>query len=213
MRFSSSQNGGNRRNSIVMDIFSREKRSQVMAAIRSRGNRNTEVRLAAILRRNGISGWRRHQKLIGNPDFVFPAIKLAVFVDGCFWHGCFAHGHRPRSNQSYWLAKLERNRARDRTNTKLLRRKGWIVLRIWEHELRSEKRIVTRCRKALCEASRRRPRSVSGPLLPARSPVNFAPRSPKLAPKRRKSLRQRNLPGARGKKNDPGPVENPTVSA
>ena len=72
----------------MTDVFSKKKRSQVMAAIRSKGNKTTELRLASILRAHGISGWRRHQPLFGKPDFVFRRERLAVFVDGCFWHGC-----------------------------------------------------------------------------------------------------------------------------
>ena len=184
-----------------------------MAAIRSRGNRNTELRFADILRRNGIRGWRRHQKLPGSPDFIFRKAGLAIFVDGCFWHGCPTHGHRPRSNQRYWHPKLERTKARDLAYTKLLRRKGWLVLRIWEHELPSETKIVTRCKNALRQASQWRPKTLSARLLPARLPVYVTPRSPKLDPKRRNIVRQQNPPSTRRKENNPGPVQNPSGKA
>ena len=71
----------------MTDVFSKKQRSQVMAAIRSKGNKTTELRLASILRAHGIKGWRRDQPLFGKPDFVFRRERLAVFVDGCFWHG------------------------------------------------------------------------------------------------------------------------------
>ncbi len=76
----------------MADVFSKSKRSKVMAAIRSKGNKDTELRLAFILRAYGIKGWRRHYPLPGKPDFVFPKQRLAVFVDGCFWHSCPKHG-------------------------------------------------------------------------------------------------------------------------
>lgn len=81
----------------VADVFTKKKRSQIMAAVRSTGNRTTELRLASILRANGITGWRRHQPLPGKPDFVFRRERLAVFADGCFWHGCPRHLRMPFS--------------------------------------------------------------------------------------------------------------------
>lgn len=72
-----------------------------MAAIRSCGNRGTELRLIAFMRAHGITGWRRGAKLTGKPDFVFPAKRLAVFVDGCFWHGCPKHGTKPKNNAAF----------------------------------------------------------------------------------------------------------------
>ena len=94
----------------MADVFTKKKRSQVMAAIRSGGNKDTELKLAAILRAAGITGWRRHQPLPGRPDFVFRRARLAVFVDGCFWHGCRAHCRMPKSRTEYWQPKIVRNR-------------------------------------------------------------------------------------------------------
>jgi DNA mismatch endonuclease (patch repair protein) len=68
------------------------------------------------------------------PDIVFTRARVAVFVDGCFWHGCDEHGTRPRSNSGYWAAKIEINQTRDREQTLALERDGWTVLRVWEHE-------------------------------------------------------------------------------
>ena len=106
-----------------------------MAAIRSRGNRDTELRLIALMRAHGISGWRRGSKLTGKPDFVFPKLRLAVFVDGCFWHGCPKHATQPKTNAAFWRKKISANRARDRLVTRTLRAMGWRVVRVWEHEL------------------------------------------------------------------------------
>ena len=126
------------------DVFTPEKRSRVMAAIHSRGNRDTELKLVTIFRLCRITGWRRNARLPGKPDFVFRHSKVAIFVDGCFWHGCPQHGRKPGSNQDYWIPKLERNRARDRAVTRALRARSWIVLRFWEHDLRYREEIARR---------------------------------------------------------------------
>ena len=106
-----------------------------MGRIRSRGNRDTELVLARFFRVHGITGWRRNLRVFGRPDFLFRARRLAVFVDGCFWHGCPRHGRMPRTNATFWRDKIARNRARDRLVTRTLRRAGWQVLRLWEHDL------------------------------------------------------------------------------
>ena len=134
----------------MADIYSRAERSALMAKVRGRGNLTTEAALAKLLRAQGWSGWRRQQVVRGRtvagerfqvrPDFVFPARRLAVFVDGCFWHGCPRHGTRPRGNAAFWRAKFRRNQARDRRDTRRLRRAGWRVLRLWEHELKPKSR-------------------------------------------------------------------------
>jgi DNA mismatch endonuclease, patch repair protein len=128
------------------DIFSKAKRSEVMSRIRGRGNKNTEVALAKLFRRNKITGWRRNQKIFGKPDFIFPKLKLAIFVDGCFWHGCPKHETKPKNNRIFWKNKFARNKARDVLVTRTLRRAGWRVLRVWEHELakKNELRLLRR---------------------------------------------------------------------
>ncbi|MCW5787718.1 MAG: hypothetical protein KIT49_09505 [Nitrospira sp.] len=85
-----------------------------MASIPSRGNRATELRLVSLFRERGITGWRRGLSLPGKPDFVFRREHIAVFVDGCFWHGCRWHCRMPKSRQTYWEPKISRNRSRDR---------------------------------------------------------------------------------------------------
>ncbi len=148
------------------DVFTKQKRSEVMSRIRGRGNKETEIALMKIFRRHKIVGWRRHVLLkfkISNlkseikasraatvrPDFIFPKIKLAVLVDGCFWHACPKHSNLPVNNRSFWRKKLTGNRARDRLVNRLLRRHGWRVVRIWEHELRDEERCVRRVKTSL----------------------------------------------------------------
>src|SRR5438128_6164573 len=121
----------------MADVFTKKKRSQVMAAIRSRGNKDTELKVASILRAAGATGWRRHQPIPGHPDFIFRRERVAVFVDGCFWHGCRWHCRIPKDNHSYWERKIDGNADRDRLNTRLLRKSGWRVIRVWAHSLRS----------------------------------------------------------------------------
>lgn len=75
--------------------------------------------------------------LTGKPDFVFPRLKIAVFLDGCFWHGCPSHCRMPSSNINYWNKKIEKNKIRDKKIAKALKMKGWQVIRIWEHEIKS----------------------------------------------------------------------------
>lgn len=112
------------------------KRSKVMAAVRGQGNKTTERRLRLGLVRRGVRGWKvRPKGFRGNPDFLFPEARVAIFVDGCFWHGCPDCGHVPRTNRAFWAAKIERNRERDRAAKKQLEREGLRVLRFWEHEL------------------------------------------------------------------------------
>ena len=86
----------------------------------------------------------------GCPDFVFVERRLAVFVDGCFWHGCPRCGHYPRTRGAFWKAKIDRTRDRDRERNKELRKRGWKVLRFWEHDLQSKlEQCVQKVRSAL----------------------------------------------------------------
>lgn len=131
------------------DVFSRRKRSEVMAKIRGRGNKETELVLASMLRRHGLWGWRRHQRILGRPDFAFRQRRVAVFVDGCFWHGCGRHANVPANNRKFWTQKLLANKTRDRFVTRELRRHGWTVVRIWEHELKKTERVLRKITTAL----------------------------------------------------------------
>jgi len=119
----------------MTDVFTKAKRSAVMSLIRSAGNKDTELRLIGLMRTAGIRGWRRNVAVFGKPDFVFPKKRVAVFVDGCFWHGCPIHGTKPKQNAEFWLLKISRNQVRDRLVNRTLRKAGWKVLRLWEHEL------------------------------------------------------------------------------
>jgi DNA mismatch endonuclease (patch repair protein) len=119
-----------------MDNVSPEVRSRTMAAVHSSGTRSTERALRARLAQAAFRGWRTNAKdLRGCPDFVFDQQRVVVFVDGCFWHGCPVCCRMPGSNKAYWNSKVARNQARDRKVRAGLRRDGWRVIRIWEHEL------------------------------------------------------------------------------
>jgi DNA mismatch endonuclease (patch repair protein) len=121
-----------------------------MARIRKFGNEATEMRLVRLLRRDGVSGWRRHLTLPGRPDFTFRRERVVVFIDGCFWHGCPRCNWTPASNTTYWQEKLRRNKARDRQADRALRQAGWHVLRVWEHTLKRQPgRVLSRIRAAL----------------------------------------------------------------
>ena len=140
----------------MVDVFSSKKRSEVMRRVRSHGNKTTEVRLIEIFRAQHMTGWRRKQSLFGKPDFVFRKEKVCIFVDGCFWHGCPKCSRTPTSNVEYWVAKIDRNRTRDRLVSTSLRRAGWRVLRIWEHELKDGNRrnLLRRLKRALFVSAR-----------------------------------------------------------
>ena len=170
------------------DVFTKAKRSDVMSRIRSRGNKATELALAKLLRRHGITGWRRQISLTlrssrreeahseipltvsrtkksikaSSPrllrvkvDFVFPKRRVAVFVDGCFWHGCPKHATKPKHNHAFWRRKLASNKRRDARVVQTLRSTGWRVVRVWEHELvrKNRARLLRRIQKALIHAS------------------------------------------------------------
>ncbi len=122
----------------MTDNLTKQQRSYAMSRIRSHGILSTEHSLAAAMRKAGISGWRRRVPLHGKPDFVFRKSRVAVFVDGCYWHGCSRCGLAAKSNTDYWLRKIARNRQRDQTTTRQLRHMGWTVVRVWEHDLEEQ---------------------------------------------------------------------------
>jgi DNA mismatch endonuclease (patch repair protein) len=117
----------------------RPSRRANMRAIRSRGNRTTELKFRALVASSGIRGWKMHVSfLLGCPDFFFPNERIAIFVDGCFWHGCPKCGHTPKSNRQYWSKKLARNKHRDTQVGRKLRSAGIRVMRFWECQLRHD---------------------------------------------------------------------------
>lgn len=133
----------------MSDVFTPKKRSEVMSKIRGKGNKSTELLLASIMRKHHITGWRRNQPVFGKPDFVFRKQKVAIFVDGCFWHCCPQHSNTPKNNREFWEKKLNGNKERDRLVTKTLHEKGWSVVRIWEHELKEPDTVADKIKTAL----------------------------------------------------------------
>jgi len=131
------------------DVLTPAQRSFNMSSIRSKGNRTTEQRMIAIMKAADIKGWRRNYLLPGRPDFVFRRERVALFVDGCFWHKCPDCYRQPTSNVDYWKKKITRNVRRDRNMTAELRLRGWRVVRVWEHSLKDPARVAARMRRAL----------------------------------------------------------------
>jgi DNA mismatch endonuclease (patch repair protein) len=126
------------------DVLTPEERRRCMSAIRSSGNRTTEVAMVEIFRKHGVTGWRRGQVVRIKksqkthrirPDFLFRAEHVAVFVDGEFWHGHPTKCRIPQTRRDWWLAKIEGNKRRDRHQNRLLRRAGWRVIRVWRCEI------------------------------------------------------------------------------
>ena len=120
----------------MADVYNKATRSAVMQKVRSKGNKSTELRIIEIFSKCGITGWRRNYPVKGHPDFVFLSRKVAVFVDGCFWHGHNCRNTRPKENAEYWTKKRERNIAHDKAITSVFQSRGWRVIRIWECELK-----------------------------------------------------------------------------
>lgn len=132
-----------------MDVFSPEKRSEIMSRIRGRDNRATEEVVANLFRQHRIKGWRRQYSIFGTPDFAFVKQRVAVFVDGCYWHGCPRCQKLPESNREYWLNKFAANRLHDHRVSRELRKRGWVVIRVWQCRLKAPASFIGRVRRAL----------------------------------------------------------------
>lgn len=135
----------------MTDTLSATERAERMSRVRGCGNQSTEKRLIALMREFRVTGWRRRVKLPGKPDFVFRIERVALFVDGCFWHGCPRHRRVPKSRVAFWTRKLSGNIKRDQLVTRQLRAMGWTVLRVWECGLarRQASRTMARMIRAL----------------------------------------------------------------
>lgn len=120
----------------MVDTFNKIERSEIMRAVKSKGNKSTELKLISKFKDKGIVGWRRNYKLFGKPDFTFPKKRVVVFVDGCFWHGHNCRNTIPKDNALFWVDKIKRNSKRDKLVSRTLRNNGWQVIRIWECELK-----------------------------------------------------------------------------
>jgi DNA mismatch endonuclease, patch repair protein len=119
----------------MTDVLSPEQRSHNMSHIRGK-NTSPEMKLRKKIFSLGIRGYRLHYNLPGKPDIVFTKKKIAIFVDGCFWHKCPICFQEPETRKEFWMKKIGSNVERDLKNTKQLQEEGWTVLRFWEHEIR-----------------------------------------------------------------------------
>jgi DNA mismatch endonuclease, patch repair protein len=134
----------------MVDSVDRATRSKVMSAIRSKGNQSTEMAMVELLRFHKVSGWRRHHTIEGKPDFVWLKLRVALFVDGCFWHGCPCR-RAPKSNTDFWDKKILYNRQRDLKVSRSLRKLGWKVIRIKECKL-NHSRSIARIKRTIAAA-------------------------------------------------------------
>ena len=122
----------------MSDIFSTKKRSEIMKSVKSAGNKSTELKLIEYFSKKNIFGWRRKYNVKGHPDFVFPKRRIAIFVDGCFWHGHDCRNTHPADNMDYWTRKRAKNIEHDKAITERFKKRGWRVIRIWECELKKK---------------------------------------------------------------------------
>lgn len=119
----------------MADVLTKKQRSFCMSRIRSK-NTKPEIILRKALCEAGIRGYRLSYALLGKPDMVFPVRKVAIFLDGCFWHKCPKCYRPPKSRKSFWIKKIAANVVRDKKVTRQLKKEGWTVLRFWTHELK-----------------------------------------------------------------------------
>ena len=132
-----------------MDVYSKSRRSAVMRAIKSK-NTSPELAVRKRIHSEGFRYRLHYKKLPGKPDIVLPRFRVAVNVNGCFWHGhsCKRGKRVPKANRSYWTRKIDRNSKRDQRNVLKLRRLGWSVFTIWECKLdRHTQNVITRLRR------------------------------------------------------------------
>jgi DNA mismatch endonuclease Vsr len=134
----------------MSDNLRPDDRRRTMQAVKGKGTKLEKCFFATLVGM-GLTGWKKNvQTITGKPDVVFPVQRVAIFIDGCFWHGCgYCRRKLPQTNVDYWNRKIRRNISLARTYKRKLRREGWTVLRIWEHELTNKTKVRLRTRKAL----------------------------------------------------------------
>ena len=118
----------------MVDIFTKEKRSHIMSRVRSK-NTKLELLLRKYLFSKGLRGYRVNVNLPGKPDIAFPKYKVAIFVDGCFWHKCPKCFKAPETNKEFWTKKINGNVERDKRVNQQLSETGYTVIRFWEHQI------------------------------------------------------------------------------
>ena len=133
----------------MADTFSKKKRSEIMSRIRSK-NTLIELKAFRFLRREKVYFQKHYKKINGSPDIALPGKKIAVFIDGDFWHGWNFYKNQSKLPKAYWRSKIEKNIKRDKTNRARLKRRGWKVMRVWEHELlKNENKALQKIKKFL----------------------------------------------------------------
>ncbi|MFA6364309.1 very short patch repair endonuclease [Methanoregula sp.] len=121
----------------MTDVLTREQRTFNMSKIRGK-NTGPEVKLRKLLWSQGIRGYRIHYNLPGKPDIVFTKKKIAIFIDGCFWHKCPVCFQVPETRKEFWMKKIYSNVERDKKVNEQLKVEGWTVMRFWEHDIRKK---------------------------------------------------------------------------
>ena len=127
----------------MVDILTKEQRSYNMSRILAK-NTQPEISFRKLLSSSKVRGYRIHYKLIGKPDIAFPKYKIAVFIDGCFWHKCPKCFIEPATRKKFWMNKINSNLKRDKKVNSVLKKKGWKIIRFYEHQIR-KKKDLNRC--------------------------------------------------------------------
>ena len=118
----------------MADIYTKEKRSEIMSRIKSKDSKiETEFRRA--IWKAGFRYRKNVKSYFGKPDLVLKKYKIVIFIDSCFWHGCKKHCRLPATNKKYWIDKIKRNKERDKEVNRYYKKIGWNIIRIWEHDI------------------------------------------------------------------------------
>jgi len=125
----------------MTDVLTKEQRKLNMSRIRGK-NTSPELKIRKMLYARGLRGYRVHYDLPGKPDIVFTKKRIAIFIDGCYWHKCPLCFREPQTNHEFWMDKINSNVKRDKEVNIMLKSDGWQVLRFWEHQVRKEPEIV-----------------------------------------------------------------------
>jgi len=125
----------------MTDVLTKEQRAYNMSKIRGK-NTLPEIKLRKLLWSDGVRGYRIHYNLPGKPDIVFTKKKIAIFIDGCFWHKCQICFQEPETRKEFWMKKIQSNIDRDKKVNAQLKDMGWTVMRFWEHEIRKNPSLV-----------------------------------------------------------------------
>ena len=121
----------------LTDVLTPDQRKLNMSRVRGK-NTGPEIKIRKLLWSRGIRGYRIHHNLLGKPDIVFTKKRVAIFIDGCFWHKCPVCFQEPETRKEFWMKKIQSNIDRDAKVDEQLKNNGWTVIRIWEHEIRKE---------------------------------------------------------------------------